>query len=431
MKSQKLMIKLAGGHKFFLIFLTYFILIFSKNISAVQIYDYHTEKLINKINSDIISVNSYNKKINFRIYKDDFPNAYVTEDNKIYLSSGLLTYSPNYVSLLGVLAHEIGHLEKYHVSKRKKEIKNLKNINSFGNLAAVVGSMIIQEPSILNAIVVNQTAVNNLFINFSQEQEIEADLYAIETINNLKLPTDPVKELLLILENKTSTNLIDEELKKFSTHPIFEKRYEIIDNNKNADFYNFNKDYQREFDFIQAKFMAYTDSGMITKLKNDQKIYYDSIQLSKSGKLIESLKKINFLISKNKNDFFIEETKADILLSYGYNKEAIKFYRKVLKNEPNNNYAKYNIFVNLTFNPSDNEFNKAFFSNNLNLLKLFPHNQNILIKYHDLAKLLKYNEWILLFETLLFNKNDSKTLLNQLNIQTKDYNLKKIIKLYI
>ena len=123
------------------------------------------------------------------------------------MSSGLLTYSPNYVSLLGVLAHEIGHLEKYHVSKRKKQIKNLKKISSYGNFAAVVGSMIIQEPSVLNAIIVNQTAVNNLFISFSQEQEIEADLYSIETINRLKLPTDPVKEFLLILENKTGAKI--------------------------------------------------------------------------------------------------------------------------------------------------------------------------------------------------------------------------------
>ena len=76
--------------------------------------------------------------------------------------------------------------------------------------------------------------------------------------------------------------------------------------------------------------MAYTDSGIITKLKDDQKIYYDSIQLSKSGNLIESLKKINFLISKNKKDYFTKETKADILLSYEYTLESIKFYRKVL-----------------------------------------------------------------------------------------------------
>ncbi len=75
-------------------------------------------------------------------------------------------------------------------------------------------------------------------------------------------------------------------------------------------------------------------------------------------------------------------------------------------------------------------FNKDFFSNNLNLLKYFPNNQNILIKYYDLAKLLKYNEWILLFESLLFNNKDVNKILEQLNKQTKDYNLKKIIKLY-
>jgi predicted Zn-dependent protease len=424
------MIKLAGGHKFFIILLVFFTLIFSRNVFALQIYDYHTEELIKKINADITSVNSYDKKINFKIYKDDFPNAYVTEDNIIYLSTGLLTYSPNYISLLGVLAHEIGHIEKYHVSKRKTEIKNLANINSYGNLAAVVGSMIIQEPNILNAIVVNQTAVNNLFINFSQDQEIEADLYAIDTINKLKLPTDPVKEFLLILENKTGYNLIDEELKKFSTHPIFEKRYEIIDNNTDGKLNNFNKIYQREFDFIQAKFMAYTDSGIMNKLKNDPKIYYDSIHLSKSGNLLESLKKINFLISKNKNDYFMEETKADILLSYGYNKEAVKFYTKVLKAQPNNLYAKYNIFVNLTLSPTENKLNKGFFLDNLDLIKYFPNNRNILIKYYDLAKLLKKNDWVLLFETLLFHNNDTNKIVDQLNKQTKDYNLKKIIKLY-
>ena len=422
--------KLAGGHKFFLILIFCFTLIFSKNILAIQIYDYHTETFINNINSEIIRVNSYDKKINFKIQKDDFPNAYVTEENIIYLSSGLLVYSPNYVSLLGVLAHEIGHIEKYHVSKRKTEIKKLKNISSYSNLVTVVGSMIIQEPSILNAIVANQSAINNIFINFSQEQEIEADFYAMNTINKLKLPSNPVKEFLLILENKTGANLIDEELKKFSTHPIFEKRYEIVDNNTSSEQYNFNKNFQREFDFIQAKFMAYTDSGDITKLKDGPKIYYDSIQLSKSGKLSESLKKLNLLISRNNKDYFIVETKADILLSYGYNKEAIKFYRKVLQYQPNNNFAKYNIFINLSLNHIDFETKKDVFLNNLNLIKYFPNNQNLLIKYHDLSKLLKNNEWILFFETLLFQKKDANQILKELNTQTKDYNLKKIIKLY-
>ena len=422
--------KLAGGHKFYYNFFFYLILIFSKNLFAVQIYDYQTEEFINNINAEILSVNSYNKDINFKIFKDNFPNAFVTEDNTIYLSSGLLAYSPDYVSLLGVLAHEIGHIEKYHVTKRIKEINNLKNISSYGNLAAVIGSMIMQEPNIINAIVVNQTTLNNLFINFSQDQEIEADFYAIETIHRLKLPSNSIKKFLLILEDKTKFNLIDEELKKFSTHPIFEKRYEILDYKDIDESKNFNQNFQKEFKFIQVKFMAYTNIDLVTNLKNDYKIYYDSIQFSKEGNLIESLKKINLLIAKYDKNHFLIETKADILLSYGYNNEAIKFYRKVLNYQPNNNYVKYNIFINLDLNETEIKFNKKIFLNNLNLLKYFPNNKNIITQYYNLAKILEYDEWILFFEILLFEKQDSKIKLNKLKKQTEDYNLKKIIKLY-
>ena len=96
--------------------------------------------------------------------------------------------------------------------------------------------------------------------------------------------------------------------------------------------YNFNLNYQREFDFIQAKFMAYTDSGVITNLKNDQKLYYDSIQLSKSGNLLESLKKINLLISKNKKDYFIAmKLKQTYYYLMDITKKLLNFIEKFCK----------------------------------------------------------------------------------------------------
>ena len=430
MKNQKSKKKLAGGHKFYHKFLLYIVLFFSKTLFSAQIYDYQTERFINNINSYIVSVNSYDKNIDFKIIKDDFPNAFVTEDNTIYLSSGLLVYSPDYVSLLGVLAHEIGHLEKYHVSKRKKEITNLKNISSYGNLATILGSMIIQEPSLINAIIVNQTTINNLYINFSQEQEIEADFYAVDTINKLNLPTNSIKEFLLLLENKSKFNVIDDELKKFSTHPIFAKRYEILEYKKIEKTNNFSQNLENEFNFIKAKFMAYTDNGFVKKLENDYKVYYDAIKYSQSGNLIESLKKINLLISKYNNEIFLLETKADILLSYGYNKEAIEFYKKVLLDQPQNNYVKYNIFTNIDYISKDYKFNAKTFLKNQNLIYLFPNNQILITKFYNLSKLLDYKEWVLFFEILLFDKNNSKENLNQLEQKTKDYNLKKLIKLY-
>ena len=44
----------------------------------------------------------------------------------------------------------------------------------------------------------------------------------------------------------------------------------------------------------------------------------------------KSLKKINNLITIYPSNFYLIETKADILFSYGYTEEALKFYTKIL-----------------------------------------------------------------------------------------------------
>ena len=422
--------KLDGGLKIPNIILFYLILLFSTNIYSSQIYDYQTEQFIEKLNSKILSVNEYNKKIRFKIFNDDFPNAFVTEENIIYLSSGLLIHSPDYVSLLAVLAHEIGHIENYHITKRKNEIDSLKKINNLGNIAAIAGSMIIQQPELLNTIIVNQSAVNNLYINFSQEQEKEADLYAVDTLNNLDLSTNSIKQFLVLLEDKRNFDLIDDELKKFSTHPLFQERYDIINYKKVNNTNNFNQNYQNDFEFIKAKFMAYTNNGLTNNLNHDEKIYYDAIRLSINGDLHSSLRKINFLVSKYNVKSFLYETKADILLSYGYNKEALEFYQKVLNNNPKNKYVKFNIFMYSDLNSEDKNNMRQIFLDYQNLIEFFPNNINFIKKYYNISNTLGYEDWVAFFEILLFKKNSHKIKLKELLEATTDNNLKKIIKLY-
>ena len=41
---------------------------------------------------------------------------------------------------------------------------------------------------------------------------------------------------------------------------------------------------------------------------------------------------------------YLLETKADILYSYGYSDESLKFYKKIIKSYPNNHYVKKRIF---------------------------------------------------------------------------------------
>ena len=47
-----------------------------------------------------------------------------------------------------------------------------------------------------------------------------------------------------------------------------------------------------------------------------------------------------------KDNYYLYETKADILFSHGYKKEAVKFYKKVFNKYPKNKYVQIRIFNN-------------------------------------------------------------------------------------
>ena len=75
-----------------------------------------------------VQIPKLDKKINFSIVLDDNPNAYIDINNKLFISTGLFKYAPSYEAIVGVLAHEIGHLANFHISKRIKSLKNLQNL---------------------------------------------------------------------------------------------------------------------------------------------------------------------------------------------------------------------------------------------------------------------------------------------------------------
>ena len=116
MKMKK---KLVGGLKKILVFFLFFIFYFKSGYSS-QILDYETEEFINQILEDIIKVNKINKKIKFKINNSNEINAFVDINNVIHINSGLIIYCSDYVALLSVIAHEIGHIDLNHLALRPK-----------------------------------------------------------------------------------------------------------------------------------------------------------------------------------------------------------------------------------------------------------------------------------------------------------------------
>ena len=410
-------------------------LIFSNISTSGQIFDYETEVFVNKLLNNIKEVNNYNKDIKINVIRDDNPNAFVVTNNRIIISSGLIEQAPDYVSLLAVLAHEVGHLHYFHLEKRVNSLEKLSKLNLLTNLAAVTGSILADEPQILAGSIASKANINNFYLSFSREQEREADLFSIETLQKLGLPGNSVKELLKIMEQNALSKGYDEEYQKFSTHPIFRERYQIIDNNALNEKFNYDENIQYEFNFIKAKFLGFNDKSSFGALKNDHKIYFESINNSKSGKLQNSLKKINFLIKKYPEYIFLLETKGDILRSNGFVNESLQFYKIVLKKYPKNHYIKYRIFLDTKIDKIEQNEKINFFENNVNLLIQFPRNKYIINKFIEIAIILDKEYWIkflnIINQSNEFKKEDFKEKLFTLSEKTNDKKLKKIIYEYI
>ena len=181
-----------------IIFFIFFV--FSNNLKSSEILDFETEILINNLINKVKQINNIEKKIKFRIISNKNINAFVDVNNIITVTSGLIENSPDYVALLSVLAHEVGHIDLQHIHLRKNANKKISAYKEFSNLSIIAGSLISQNPELLNSLSVNTAGLANLILVFSKDQEYEADYYSIKTLNKLNKPINSTIDLLETIE---------------------------------------------------------------------------------------------------------------------------------------------------------------------------------------------------------------------------------------
>tara|TARA_Y100000741_G_scaffold351501_1_gene322630 strand:- start:1349 stop:2374 length:1026 start_codon:yes stop_codon:yes gene_type:complete len=330
----------------------------------------------------------------------------------------------------------MGHIENYHIIKRIDSIKNLKSINKIGNVSAIASSILTKNANyLIQTMLANQVNIQNYYSAFSREQEREADIYAIKTLNELKLSPEPLKFFLQILEQKSFRRGMTEEKFKFASHPVYSERFDIIENLSKKQIYANYDNYETRFNFIKAKLFGFTELDNVNihrYLNGDYYDYSSSIILSRKGKLKESLIILNQLINKYPKNIFLLETKADLLLSHAYLKEAIEFYSKVWNVNNKNNYVKKRIFE-IKYEQSKIEKNielNNLLNDYIDLLMIFQKDVLLHKKFKKISQTKIDKEWESFIDASLYmiNNEYSKalTLLENIVLESNSKKLKKL-----
>lgn len=418
---------------FFIFFLNINFVFANSKISLIR--DAEIENFLYEISKPIFrSANLNPNDIKFYIVDDNSINAFVMGGQNIFVNTGTLTSFDTPDAILGILAHETGHISAGHLARNASELSSVQTIG-LGSILLGIGAMIAGAPELGQAIIFGAMQVQQQSVlKYTRVQEESADSLAIKYLNDNNYSSSA----LLKSMNKFYMNELQygNELEYYSTHPLSRNRKQFVENKleneKNIND-NFNQKYQEKFNFIKAKILAYQsnknkDYTSSIKFNTDYGKYANAIINMNNNNTKPALNDINYLIKKYQNNPYFYELKGDIYLKENNVNEALRNYNisdKLLKN--NILIKKMIAFIIVKYHQQD-LYQKAI--DNLNYVIQVENDDNASLKLLAEAYFLN-NEKAMSYLTLAkyyISINDDKKATKYLEMAKKETDDKSILE---
>ena len=267
-------------------------------------------------------------------------NSFVAGGQAIFLNTGLILRAQNVNQLMGVIAHETGHIAGGHILRTKEAIKNA-SIEAIiativGAAAGVAGH---NGAAMLPGMAVGQAAFNR----FSISQEATADHAAMNYLDRICQSAKGLLDFFEILQ-------ADERLQGQQddpwarTHPLTSERVDYVRDHVDrarCSSAPIPPEGEALFKLIQAKLHAFLDDPSITLRRfpeSDQSEvarYARAIAYYRIPKLDRSVPLIDALIHDYPNNPYYRELKGQMLFENGHIRDAIAPYEQAVRLAPN------------------------------------------------------------------------------------------------
>ncbi|GAB6065334.1 M48 family metallopeptidase [Aquifex pyrophilus] len=244
-------------------------------------------------------------------------NAFALPGGKIFVTRGLLLELESESELVGVLGHELGHVNARHHVKYLEKVLGLSLLLQVG--ALLIGGEDLKEKALLQLASIGATL---LALKFSRDQEREADLYGIKYA--VATGYDP-RGLIKVFEKfkKLEKNRPPEWL---STHPLPETRIKEV--NKIIKKMNLPKNLKKDsptFHRIKNKLLATKPSYDLCE--EGKKLYKKGFK----GEALKKFKKALEIFPKNQVAMVYISA---IYLEKGKPKEALNYAQRITEIDP-------------------------------------------------------------------------------------------------
>jgi predicted Zn-dependent protease len=316
------------------------------------IRDAEIEGLLRQYTKPIFKVARINPdSVRVYIIADDNINAFVAGGQRIFVNTGLFTKTKSYEEVIGVLAHESGHIAGGHLARLQSEIDRASTERIIGMLlgaaAAVGGSAAGIDGAAKGgqAIMMGSGATaQRRFLSYQRSMESSADQAAIKYLNATGNDPEGMLTLFQQMANASLAATTDADPYWFS-HPMPIERIRALEVAAKASP-NFGKPedpgQKLRYELVRAKIIGYTASPQrvfqrypSTNASMPSR-YARAVAMYRRGDVANAIPVLDSLTGELPQNPYFWELKAQALLESGQPKAGIPAIKKARELLPNN-----------------------------------------------------------------------------------------------
>ena len=274
------------------------------------------------------------------LVNDDSLNAFVTPGMRMFIHTGLLEKADTPNQVIGVIAHETGHIAAGHNLGRRDQYDQAGLTALAGYLLGLGAAILSGSPELGQAaIIASQDIAIKSFLSFTRGQESAADQAAVRYLEAARLDPSGLRDFFEVLSDQMAL-LGQNQDPYLTTHPLTEDRINFLNEAVRQSPYAGQKPAQEllhQHKRMQAKLIGFLKPAQTVFREypeEDDSLYARyarAIAHYRRSDMDAALPAIDSLIAENPDDPYFHELRGQMLYEHQRVAEALPAYQKAVE----------------------------------------------------------------------------------------------------
>jgi len=277
------------------------------------------------------------------LVNDNSMNAFIAGGRRIFLHTGMAIELETPEELLGVIAHEVGHIVGGHEARRARNMRGARGPALIGMLAGIATAAAGGGAAGAAVALGSQSALSRTLLSYNRAEEASADQAALSYLIRAGINPAGLQDVLRHFRGQEVLSMGNLDPYAIS-HPLSTERMSLIDRRvSEAAGRSWPKDENQTYWYerMRAKLSGFLRdpthvlNRLEAKPETEFTIYERTIALHRLPAPDEALASAERLIAMRPQDPFYHELKGQILLESARAEAAVPSYREAMRLAPN------------------------------------------------------------------------------------------------